>query len=486
MPLDLRNPVIEGYLSGLAIKRQREQDEIANALKQQESARQDAELKIREQQFQSYLKHLDFEEKHANSQLDLQKQTLAQEKAFKTMEAQRSLYKMAAEGDIQAGPGQLQNQGNVGAQFQIGEGSDQLPQIQTRMMPGAGPGPSKMFSPGEIRLGDISLQPDQVVSAEDAFARKLSQEKQMNPVLAERAGSIAGEQAKATDPYERGQKVLASTLRMGENAQEARYDREKWEANITFQQLEGQKDRANRMAIAKLQNAGMLASSPGIIASAQDYYDGNASKPLGTTRADQAINQVLKMQDPDAVPTTTATTNAVRATKEVDPVVKKMQALIGTLPDDAFGANWNAFLSSRAGKLFKTELGNLATEFESVSEVIGRNVLDMKGVFTDKDSDKVLKLISVAGLPKDQAIERIGFFQSLRNGKVINSKLGNLKPKQQLNVLIKQGMDPTQYTIDTIDGLKPLYVQSSTTQEWGYYDKASGKYKPIFPKKEVQ
>lgn len=429
---DLRNPVIEGYLSGLEARRQAEQDEIKNQLQQAENERQEQEMALKEKQFQQYIKNLDAETKHRESILEIEKTKLHEQQQKNKVDAQRQIYQ-----DIHSG---------------------------VRRAPTAGEANSSPV--GGIQIGDMVVDPRQAVTPEQTFQRKLSEEKQMTPVLADRTRQVtdASEGVKAGYSQVSAEQKRMADLEMQRlrGTQESQQIEQQGGIQRGLVRLRNQGD----MDVARLRQFTEFQNGEDVVKAIKPFITGKAASSLGKNPRDRVMLQHINAAGFREF--TAKDSKELSSLHALDPLEAKMEEIMKTLPKDKIGA-----LGQKVeAKLSITDVANITGIIKSTAGQISKSIGGESGRLTEDDINRAIGMLVVPGITRSQAAERLKYFTANRRSKILDQVLGNMSEKQRVMVLAEHGYDPLKFAI-TINGKDvPRYIKD-----------ADGDYRIADPKK---
>lgn len=435
--LDLRNPVIEGYLNGLAIRRQREQDEIANQIRQEESTRQDQELGIKEKQFQQYLKFQKHEMDLADAKAANDSARLKMEQSQNAMNAKRQLYH-----DLQSG----------------------LQRMPT-------PGEANSSPVGGVQVGDMVIDPRQAISPQEAFQRKLEEQRQLGGVQAETAGKTTSAQRTAEAPFKRADAEMSRMTEMEMSRLKHRQELEqigaRGEVQKGLENLQGH----YQLEAAKLRQFANISSPEDYEVAITPHILGTSASTLGKNSRDALLRQAITKSG--FVEFTGAKADKMREVHGLDPLEKLMSETINKLSTDKLNAAGQHLLA----KLTPSDTKNLRGMIVSVAGQIAKTVGGESGRLTEDDINRAIGMLVVPGITKEQALERLEFFMANKRSKVMEGYLGAMGDKQQLMVLLKHKFDPAKYGgVVTISGNEmPRFIQDGDG-EWRIADPKKGGY----------
>lgn len=398
MPLDLRNPVLEGYLSGLAIRRQREQDAIANELRQRESERQDQETALNEQKFKAYLDNLKDEQTHRASVLKMQQAQQEQEAAMHRLQARKTVAEMSAGGMMRQPTAGEQNSSPIGGMIDLG--------------------------------GGVTQDPRTLPTPESMRAQHVADTRAMIPLKAEETGAVEGARQAAIAPFSQisaEQKRIADIeMQKLRGTQETQQIEQKGEIDRGLARLHGQIQKD----VARIRMFSGMEDEADMVKAIQPYILGQATSNLGKNPRDRLMAQHINAAGFREF--TAKDAEKLRAVHALDPLDDVMAQIMKTLPTSKVGA----FGQSIEAKITASDAKNMKGIVASVAGQIAKTQGGESGRLTEDDINRAFGTLIVPGITVKQGQERLKFFVANRRSKVMDQILGGMSEKQKLMILI--------------------------------------------------
>lgn len=428
------NRVLNAYVEGVGMRREEEQRQFQNKLKEAEDKRAAEQLK-------TYQEHLKTQEAAEQARLDNERARLALERSSKELEARHMIGQMINSGAATVRP---QSQGE------------------------------SLSSPVMGTMGGFDPRTIQFSTPEQIFQRKLSEARQIIPVKAEEAGAITSAQKAAEAPFEQLQSSMkfqqARDLQELEGKQKLEQIDRTTEGHKAIERIRGQfgldeaRIRATVGNISPDEWAGTVAS----------YMTGENAKPLGNTPRDLAIKQHIRAAGGQEF--TGPQAQKLRDMHMLDPVTQTMNEFMAKLPTSKVGAGGELVIS----KIPAGDLNNLAKMISARAGHVAQTIGGESSRLSEDDIKRALGAMIVPGIKVTQAKERMNLFMADLNNRVSNIILGGYSPKQKLLILRRYDFDPKNFNqVIEHNGKKDYLFKQAADGEWGYFDKKSGRYKDM-------
>jgi len=428
------NRVLNAYVEGVGMRREEEQRQFQNKLKE-------AENKRAEEQLKTYQAHLKAQEEAERARLGMQEAQLSLERQSKELEARHMI-------------GQMINSGAA-----------------TVRQPTQG---ESLSSPVMGNLGGFDPRTIVFAKPEEIFARKLSEARQIIPVKAAEAGAITTATKTAEAPFEQ----LQSSMKF-QQARDLQELRGKQELEQIDKTVEGQK------AVARIHgqyglDAARIRTTMGDLSpeawtgTVYSYATGENARPLGNTAKDLLIKQHLRQAGFQEFSGVQA--QKLRDMHMLDPVTQTMNEFMAKLPTTKINAAGDLVIS----KVPAGDLNNLAKMISARAGHVAQTIGGESSRLSEDDIKRALGAMIVPGITVNQAKERMNLFMADLNNRVSNIILGGYSPKQKLLILRRYDFDPARFNqVVQHNGKKDYLFKQAADGEWGYFDKKSGRYKDM-------
>jgi hypothetical protein len=474
MPGIIDNPVINGFLQGIQLKRQKEQQDKENQFRSEEGQRA-------EKQLAGYLAHLKAEEGHSQGQLDLQKQQAATERAMHELQARKMYGEMVGSGSYTPGQGPVGTIApNQSFSTTQGTGSDGLPesQLQTNFNPQVTPGtPSK-----PIQIGDFTFNPDEYNGPAGIRAKQVADISALAPVQAQAAGMQAGAVANAQLPahaavIEATGKQTRLTKEQEETAAKT-LQTQKDAANMERMNVsvEGRKATAHISGAARIAAAHITAAGGDPAAAANNamlHAAGLGGAALGNSPKDTATKLILsKAGFVDFPDKKAAELNNIHA---LDPVVDLMHEFINKVPKDKPGAGGQLLLSH----VPTTDLKDFKDRLGSMGGVLARGIDAQSSRVANAEIQRVLGGLAGPGKTLENALKDVDLLEKRIKSRAMDQVMGGVPDKQKLHILITHGYNPDTFNsgVEYKGKLKPKFFKAG--DEWTVFNPKTGNYEGI-------
>lgn len=437
MPLELKNPVLEGYIQGVQERRAREQQ-------QHQQLMQDAENERQEQQLQAYMKNLDFEHKHKTSQLDLEKQRLNQEKLAHTITAMKTIGDMRTSGTMRDPTPGEQNSSPMGGQ-QFGDPN----------------GGGFIFDPRQYGTPETKLQQD------------VTRARTLGPIEAANAGAKTSATTKAeTDITEPLQRLRDANKMQFEREQEL--VKEKAALTHLSQSIEGNKAIARihgqyGLDEARIRTMGGINTADEWAQTISPHILGTAQKPFGNNMREQLGQNHLTAGG--FVDLTTKDTDKLNGLHQIDPLFNTLNEFIKTAPTTTVGAAKDLVLS----KVPTTDLANLKARIMSMGGTLAKNVDAQTGRMANAEIERVLGDLK-PGQKMSNLQKSISLLRERVSSAALDGALGRAPDKQKLLVLKQNKFDPASFVTNFEGKVIPRYKQDPSDGEWLVFDSSRKGY----------
>ena len=456
------------------MRRHQEQQDIENQRKQEEGQRA-------EKQLQGYLSHLQAEAEHKKAGLDLQKQQLELTKKAHTFDAQQKLAQMINRGEYDPN-GRIPDQTTVGGQIQTTQtpgglgptyGVENLPTTQQNVQPTLSTMPSPQ--PEQIDIGaGVMFNPAGVKNNSEIFRQHLEQMKAAAPVeasiAANKAGAVAGATSQAELPAQKELLGIKTQAQRDIDAANNTRAQEVANTNANARLLSAQIGAAARRYAA---DKGGKVDEAAVSNNALLHAMGEGGPAFNNTPRDVASKLILTQYGYKDIDDRTST--KIRDLHGLDAIRDKMVEFIGRLN--------NNYLDS-AGRLIKskaylTEVSNFQKELKSVAGNIAKTIGGESGRLSEGDIDRAMGILTTAGITKDQAIDRLKFFDANTRSKMMDQILGGAPENQKLLLLTHYGYDPRQFDIGVQYKGQTIHKYAEDPNNpgvWGVFNTKSGLY----------
>lgn len=487
MPVILDNPIINAYIQGIQMKRQKDETEFNQQQKKEEGARAQEQLK-------GYLSHLDAEHKHSAAQLELQKQQVELQKQSHTFEATKYLAGLQNTGQYQPGKGpapiNVQDTSTVihGQQeFPNFEDSGNpsyphLPENQMRVEQGITAQPGIASKAIEIAPG-VSFNPDDLTGPQAQLQQEIARNRALGDQQAITAGKIVGEQQKAEEPFDITKSERATTAATALDIQKAKEAKElatqRDNAAMDRMKLQGN-DR--KIAAKLLADARVLAAKAkgtadpeAIMNNALLHASGQGGPELANNPDGTATKLVMTKNNLVSFPAKDAT--RLRDVHGLDTLYTEMDNFIGQLPTSGVNAVGQKIIA----KIPATQLNNFRDKVIAMSGNIAKTVGGESGRLSEDDIKRAIGILVTPGMTQEIARDKLRFLSDTTRSKVVDQILGGQGDHQKLWLLQKFDFDPTKFNSEIKVGKDAFdkFQKNPQTGEWGVFNKKTLHYEPI-------
>ncbi len=462
MPVILDNPVINAYVQGLQMRRQKEQDELKQKNTDSDNARADQQLK-------GYLENLKAEQEHRHAQLELDKARTKFEAQSHRLKATQTIAEMMAANQYDPN-GQVPDQTQVGGQIQTtqtpgGPGPTydigNLPTTQQNVQPTLSTMPSPQQAPYEVAEG-VMFNPNGMKNGQDIFKQKLEEFKQQIPLNAQAVGAKTKAEEEAKLPA--AKELLGIKTDSQKAIDEANNLRAAQVAQINAQARLG----AAAIGAQARRDAAKLSSAvdPGIVENnAKLHAVGLGGVALGNSKADVVTKMALAKQG--LVDLSGKDAGKLKDVHGMDSLYDTMTDFISKLPESGVSATGQKLLA----KIPASDLKNFEERIRGVSGNIAKTIGGESGRLSEDDIKRALGLLVRPGITKEQAIERMQFLGATTRSKVMDQILGGMSDKQKLLVLHQYEFDPKKFDTGVqFNGKTIPRFRQDTDGEWLVWD----------------
>jgi hypothetical protein len=431
------NPVLQAYIQGVAMKREKEQDEFKNKLAQEADKRANEQQKL-------YADHLKVEEANENAKLDMQRTQIALERQQKELQARAQLAEMFSKGQAQ-----------------------QRQPTQAEML----------STPADGMIGGVDPRTISYSTPEQILAHDLTRASKMGEVQAQTQGKVTTAVEGAKAPFEQARDVrnFDQQKQLSTLGADQRTKLQELEGKQRLEQIgktiEGQKSIAAMNGQYDLDRARITSVMGGITPEqwgdlTMSYALGKNARPLGNTPKDQLVKVHLQSQGLQEL-----TSNKAQQLADLhglDPLENTMTTMLAKLPTTYSGALKNRVMA----KIPATDIQNMEGLLRAYSGQIARTVGQERGVMTEADIGRAMGLLTSTGVTADQAKERFNLFVQGKVTKALDVILGGFPAKQKLLILQEHRFDPKKFNSTVQFGTKevPLFKQDPSDGEWLYFD----------------
>lgn len=492
------NPIIQGYLQGVQMRKRQEIAQQELVLKQQQQ-QQAAE------QSKAYIAHLGAETEMRHAEIEMERRT-------HEFNMQQAIAKGINEGTLKApgGGNAAPNQQAVQQQLSQPAGSDPNDVAGAAPDNSSSPQASGMPianatqpSPQKVNINGVDIDPSTVVSPQETFQRELNQRQQnaqsdleqqvnsaktLGPIQAQQAGATASAKATAEEPFN-----IASDTRKAANEKALKDQESAASLQRTRMTIEGGKAEAAIHAGATIQAARIGAAgrmgelinpddpSPSGVSSAITnnallHATGHGGAALGSKPIDIATKQALSNLGWVDVPEKTlANLNAIHG---LDTPIATMKQYMSSMPTDTASA-----LARRMGaNIPGTDSANYKNILDSFKVQMDRSVGGLSGRISNQEMQAMQGLVTTPGITKEQATQRMNVIESQIRSKAVDQVLGGIPDSQKAIILKSNGFDPVKIggTVPGSDGkLYNRFAPHPQTGETSVFNPQTLHYDPI-------
>jgi len=481
MPIILTDGIIQNYLAGLKLKQQHEHTKVEEGLQKEAGSRA-------QEQLTGYLAHLKAEEAATTARHELEKTRVGYEGAAHRLQATTKIAEMTASGAYDP-TGKNREPVIGGAVAKIGDN----PANTQTFAQGAGDTPQEPYNPIDLG-GGIVIDPRNFTSYAGMQQQKVNQARALGGVTAETAGAITTAVQKAEEPFDvtKSERALKQATEVeAAKAKDARLLKE--QADKTAKELQTQRDAAALERVNKT-NEGRRAAA-GIGAAARMYA---ADKSHAVDQEAVTNNAIIHATGQGGAPLNNTTNKpeklilnklglvefaAKDATKlkevhAMDPLYDEMRNFVKELPETQAGAMGQKLI----GAIPTTMVANFNAKIRGVSGNVSKTMGGESGKLAEGDVDRALGLLVKGGITKEQAIDRITFFEQNTKSKVSDQILGGQNDKQKLLNLLTYDFDPNKFNKPVMIGGKGFKKKDGTLHTIFEKDPEDGEWRAFDPK----
>lgn len=438
MPVDLSipNSIIQSYLAGTQLRRQREQD----TLEQQNKERQFADF---EKQLDAHLKDVEEQQKIRRQEQEIR------EKRFR-LTARQTIMQGVKEGILK--PSETTVQSPVPAITPFGN----FP------TPAAVPTPSAMYEMEGVQVPQKDFIPlEQRRAAEsDWFQKQLAMQSAAKVAEAKQLQPLKIEQIQET-----GKQHIAQAAQTAEAANA----RAVFNAGEAWRRTQAQ--IGARFAIAKLGMENKIKPDE-VEALIEDATTGRADIK-GTAPIMNAARAGIRQTG--QVPFSIKDSDRLKATHDLDVLQRDMARMIELIPNGYTGtvSNW---LKSHVPN---TEIGRLQDQLKGKAGQVSATIGGEKGVKTERDIQRSLSLFTDPNMVKSTAVKQLADFRATIDDIKENDIMGRVTdPRQRFKILESHKFNPVEHGITTKQGTVKAFKQKPDGS-WWYWDTKSNGYLPM-------